>query len=53
MRLKDIYGKKSHLFSYLRFYAFCVREEKNIEKRDKSPQCRCTKNIDVPTTRFM
>ena len=24
---------KSHLFAYLRFYAFCAREEKKIEKR--------------------
>ena len=28
---------------FLRFCAFCVREEKKIEKREKSPQCRCTK----------
>ena len=46
MRLKNIKGKKSHLFAYLRF---CACEEKNR----KVPSMKCTKNTDVPTTRFM
>ena len=48
MRLKNIEGKKSHVFTYLRFCA--CQKEKKIEK---SLQCKCTKNTDVPTTRFM
>ena len=43
MRLKVSRGKKSHLFAYLHFCAFYTREEKKIEKREKSPQCKCTK----------
>ena len=43
---------KSHLFPYLRFYAFCAREEKIIKKREKSPQCNVL-NTDVPTTSLM
>ena len=43
MRLKLSRRKKSHLFAYLHFCAFCTREEKKIEKREKSPQCKCTK----------
>ena len=42
MRLKNIYGGKSHLFAYVRFCAFYAREEKGKEenrKRKKSPQC--------------
>ena len=37
MRLKTSKKEKSHLFAYLRF---CAREEKKIEKREKSPQCK-------------
>ena len=37
MRLKVSRGKKSHLFAYLHFCAFCTREEKKIEKREKPP----------------
>ena len=42
---KHLRGKKSliRLFAFLVFCAFCAREEKKIEKREKSPQCKCTK----------
>ena len=36
---KHLRGKKSHLFAYLHFCTFCGREEKRIQKREKSPQC--------------
>ena len=42
---------KSHLFAYLRFCAFCAREEKKIE--EKSPCNVNVLNTDVPTTRLV
>ena len=41
VRKKHLRG--SHLFAYLRFCAFCAREGTEIEKRENSPQCKCTK----------
>ena len=49
MRLKNIYGENSNLFAYVRF---CGREEKKIEKREKSHNGNVL-NTDVPTTRLM
>ena len=43
MLQKHLRGE-SHLFPYLRFCAFCVREEKRIEKREKSPLRRRAKD---------
>ena len=31
MRLKNIWAEKSNLFAYLRFCAFCAREEKKMK----------------------
>ena len=39
-KIKNAFKKhlreKSHILAYLRFCAFCAREEKRIEKREKS-----------------
>ena len=39
---KHLRGKRS-LIRVFGFCAFCAREEKKIEKREKSPECKCTK----------
>ena len=46
MLLKNISGEKSHLFAYLRFCAFCVKERK--WKKEKSPHNVNVLNTDVP-----
>ena len=43
MRLKNIYGEKSNLFAYFRFFVFCAREEKKIENRKQKKE-KCTHN---------
>ena len=39
---KHLRRKKSPIL-LLRFGVFCASEEKKIGKREKSPQCKCTK----------
>ena len=41
--LHVFYAHFLFLFAYMRLCAFCAREEKKIEKREKSTQCKCTK----------
>ena len=42
MRLKTSKGKKV-TYSLICVFVVFVREENIIEKREKSPQCKCTK----------